>query len=784
MSNILDKKVLDILEFNKIKKMLVDRCFSDMAKEMAERLVPLFDLNKILIKQKETAEAMDLIIRENYLPIDEIKDIRNIIIRASHHGILSCKELFDIANFLCVSEKIKEYSKNYSGILGKLFLKINLMNDFRDEIKNKIDNDRVLDDASENLFVLRKKIRELLIRLKEDLNYLIRTERNKLSDDVICIRNDRYCLMVKQEYKNSFSGIIHEKSSSGVTFFIEPNKIINLNNKLKELYSEEKQEINKILFDLSNKVNCSLLSQNIYAIGNLDFIFAKAKFAIDFKASMPILNDSGYINLKSARHILIDKNKVVPIDIYIGDKNKFNILLITGPNTGGKTAALKTVGLLVLMAQSGLHITAEKDSEISVFKKIFADIGDEQSIEQNLSTFSAHIKNINFILKNADSNSLILLDEPGAGTDPTEGAALAIAILDYFLKLNSKVIATSHFSELKIHASATNGFENASCEFDIKKLLPTYKLLIGIPGESNAIDIAKKIGLNKEIIFQAKNNLKEKNFKFEKAIKDLEIKQKDIKNKSSKIKNILLEIESEKKKFEDEKNKFELKKEHEINKIKLRAVRIIESAEKKSLELMKNYREQNFKIAEQNKTQIKKLKQDINNYATQNYIKYDNKKNIDIKKIKIGAKVFCRSLNKEAFILSLPDSNNKVLVSIGAFKTKIDLKNISQIKESNIKQESKSNDYANINFLNKSYNISNEINIHGYNVDEAIKKVDKYLDDAILARLKTVKIIHGKGTGVLRKAVWNYLKNNNAIENFRIGDYYEGSLGVTIVELK
>jgi len=770
----MQKKFLERLEFDKIIKRLINQCVSDMGKEIASRLVPEKDLIKINKSQNETLEAVNLIFNKGDLPINNLRDIRKILLRVKKHGVLSCRELIYIKEFLNISHNTKKYLQDQENILKNLFDKLSVLLDLKKNIESKIDQEKVLDNASDNILRLRLNIKFSLDKLKESLNELILKEREKLRDNIICVKNNRYCLMIKQEFKNNFSGIVHDKSASGTTVFIEPLKIIDLNNKLKDLYLKEQREINKILFELSQEVflNLDLISQNIYALSYLDFIFAKAKLAIELKANRPVINNSGFIKLIKARSPLIEKNKVVPIDIYIGDE--FKVLLITGPNTGGKTVVLKTVGLLVLMAQSGLHIPACESSQISIFKNIFVDIGDEQSVEQNLSTFSAHIKNINFILKHANQNSLILLDEPGAGTDPVEGAALAIAILDCFLDLNSRVIATSHFSELKAHALLTHGFENASCEFDLKNLAPTYKLLIGTPGKSNAFEIAKKIGLDKNLIKQAEKNISQENIKFENLIKNLDLKTQDLQKKNYESEKLLLDLKTKQEKFDHERDEFNKQKKIELENIKQKAERILDQANKKYLALMKNYREKNFSQCEKINQEIKNLKEKLSEN------KNHDKKNLKINniKLKVGTEVFCEFLNKTGIILSEPDMNNQVLISSGNFKIKVQLESLRLHESKNNKKE-----FLQKNFM-KNYDIRDYIDVHGHNVYDAIKIIDKYIDDAILANLQQVKIIHGKGKDILRKAIKDYLEKNLNIKSFRSGNFGEGELGVTIVELK
>jgi MutS2 family protein len=770
------KKSIYTLEFDKIIQMLCQNAKSIMGKELCNNILPSTDIKFVSKMQNETTEAVSLILKKNYLPLGSIKDIRNILTRTQRNGVLSCEELISIADFLYVSEKLEIYSKNYSGILTDLFSKINCALDLRTEIESKIHNNEILDNASQSLFALRKNIKDLNYSVKEFLNSIIKNSKSILQDNIIVMKNNRYCLAVKNEYKNSFNGIVHDQSSSGSTLFIEPSSIVTLNNKIKKLKMDEEIEINKILEELSNKValNFDLLNQNVYAIGKLDFIFARAQLSISMKASEPILNCNGYINLKKARHPLINPQKVVPLDIYLGDK--FTTLLITGPNTGGKTVSLKTVGLLTIMAQSGLHIPANENSQIAVFENIFVDIGDEQSIEQNLSTFSAHMKNISEITKQANENSLILLDELGSGTDPVEGSALAISILEYFFCLKSRVLVTSHYSELKLYAMITKGVENASCEFDLENLSPTYKLSIGTPGKSNAFEISQKIGLDEKIIENAKKNLSQKDIQFEDIIKNLNKEQEQMEKKKANIDKLLFEAQETKKRFENEITKLNAKKEKEIARAKKTALEIIDLAKEKSTLLLKKYREKDFKTAEKLKVVIDNEREKL---KTNKNIISQNKNLKPIENLNIGNTVFSISMNKNGIVQSLPDANKNVIISIGDLKIKLPISDLKISIQKDDKRDAKQK-----SFIAKSFDISSEIDVRGCNCDEALKLIDKYIDDAIIAKLDKITIIHGKGTGALRKAIADFLEKNNAIKSFRSGNFGEGELGVTVVQLK
>lgn len=778
------KNNLNALEYDRIKLFLEIKAKTEIGKWFCKKLEPSKKTECVKKMLLETREAIKLITQKNNLPLENIEYINMIIKRVNLGGILSCDELFRISVFLEMTKKIKLYFEGYNGVLNDLILKINLLRDLKDELKKKVDMYSVKDYASLNLLNIRNTIKTLDIKIREDLNNIISRSRKLLQDNVFYIKNNRYCLAVKKEFRNNFDGIVHDESMSGATVFIEPKNIIDLNNKIKNLLLDEQREIEVILKDLSIKIknNYKYLLRDIYVLGKLDFIFAKAELAIEMQASEPILNELGYINLKKARHPLIDKKKVVPLDIYLG--KEFIMLLITGPNTGGKTVALKTVGLLTLMAQSGLYIPAEENSEIAVFENIFIDIGDEQSIEQNLSTFSAHIKNVSEIIKQANEKSLILLDELGAGTEPTEGAAISISILEYFLELKARVIVTSHYGELKIFAMTEKRAENASCEFDLKTLTPNYKLQIGTPGKSNAFEISKKIGLDENIILQARKNLNRQNVVFEDVLKKIEDMRLNLEEKEFELKKKLYKLEAEKKEFEITREKFNCEKEKIISLAKEKASKIISDADEKSRLLLKKYRENKFKEAEKINHELKEIKKSLGAEKTGKAL-LKNNEILEKKNIVLGQTLFCISLGQDVIVKSLPDRNNMLNISVGNFLIKVKL---NDLKACDKKQKSDLNK-KNMVSANKYYiaqkktDISPEIDVHGCLCDEAINLIDKYLDDAILANLPQVKIIHGKGTGALKKAIHAYLRDNKYVKEFRSGEFGEGDFGVTIVKL-
>ena len=604
-----------------------------------------------------------------------------------------------------------------------------------------------------------------------------------LQDPVITIRNDRYCVPVKQEYKNAFSGMIHDQSATGATVFIEPMSVVNLNNRIAELLSNEKVEIERILALLSSKVAeyDDLLLSNQEILADLDFVFAKGELSISMKATEPIFNTKGYINIKKARHPLLNPQTVVPTNIYIG--KDFNTLLITGPNTGGKTVTLKTVGLFTLMGQSGLHISAFDNSQLTVFDEVFADIGDEQSIEQSLSTFSSHMTNIVKILDKITNNSLVLLDELGAGTDPTEGAALAISIIQYLHKIGVRTLVTTHYSELKLFALSTEGVENASCEFDVQTLRPTYRLLIGVPGKSNAFAISQRLGLPEFLIEDAKEVLSHEDVKFEDVITDLEINRKSLEIEKEKAEEYRKEAERLRVEAQKQREKLNSQREKIIRKANEEARILISDAKDEADKVLKEIRKLqrigNTKAIEEKRQSLKDKMSKVESKLSKN-----EKKNYNVpEKLVIGDKVKVHSLNQSGVVATLPDKNGNVTVKTGIMKVTVNIKDLSLDQSDSVIMATPKRFASSIK-RKKASNVSAEIDLRGCLADEAIDLVDKYLDDAYLAGVSPVTIIHGKGTGALRKAVHTFLKTNAHVKSFRLGQYGEGESGVTVVELK
>ncbi|MCL1936304.1 MAG: endonuclease MutS2 [Defluviitaleaceae bacterium] len=771
------------LEYAKILEKLEKKAISSSGKNLAINLKPSINVEEIQKNQNETTTAVDMILKKGSLPLGGIKDIAPILYRSYRGGILNISELLWISDFLHVCKKVYNYSikenkDDVYTLLEEYFEEIQLVSSLENKINKCISNETELkDDASTELASLRRQIKQSNTKIKDQLNNIIQSTQYKtmLQDSVVTMRNGRFCVPVKQEYKGSFSGIIHDQSSTGATVFIEPVAVVNLNNKIKELLLAEKEEIDKILKNLSEVVteNHDILKNNLDFITILDLIFAKGELSLEMNAVEPKINTHGYINIEKGRHPLIDKDKVVPLNIYIGDK--FSTLLITGPNTGGKTVSLKILGLFNLMGQAGLHLPCTR-CEISVFDNIFADIGDEQSIEQSLSTFSSHMKNIVKILDLATSKSLVLLDELGAGTDPIEGAALAISILDYLKTNKIRAAVTTHYSQLKVYALTTNDVENASCEFDINTLAPTYKLLIGVPGKSNAFAISKKLGLSENIIAGAKTYLSNDEEKLEDVIADLETSKKTTIIEQERALFYKKEAEKLKQDLEKQRQKFEQKKEKILKKAKEDATEILKSAENHATEIIKEMVAKSTRV---NVHEMDLMRKSISSKIEE--FKPKKKKKKPIKKLSIGDRVFIETLGQTGIVSSLPNSNGEVLIKSGIMKIKANISELSidnsedeQINSPSVKATIKSQ---------KSKNISSTVDIRGTTASDGLEILQKYLDDVYLAGLKQVTIIHGKGSGILRTSVQKYLSKNSNIKSFRAGVFGEGDSGVTVVQI-
>lgn len=772
---------LNKLEFNKILESLAFFAVTNLGKESCINLAPCNNKDEVCNLLKETTEASIFLSRKGVPPLVAICDMSSHFKIINNQGSLSIKQLLDIAHLLKISRELKEYVKtdaidlSFSEIVLKYFEKLYKNPQIESKLFSIILDENTLDDrASEQLYSIRKKERNIEQDIKNKLSSFLNSKY--VQEPIITIRNNRYVIPVKQEFRGDVKGLLHDTSASGSTLFIEPVSVFELNNDLNNLKVEENLEIEKILAELSKQLEpiSNDLGNNIWVISKIDFAFAKAKYANSIDATEPIINSDKIINLKNARHPLIDPNKVVPINIHIGDP--FTSLVITGPNTGGKTVTLKTVGLLTTMAMSGLHIPTSENSSIYVFDNIYADIGDNQSIMESLSTFSSHMTNIISILDNVTSNSLVLLDELGSGTDPVEGSSLAISILEHLSEKDILTIATTHYPEVKNFALMNEKFKNASSEFDLATLSPTYRLLIGVPGKSMAFEICKKLGLNESILDFARSRINTDTLSVEELLKNIYDDKIAIQNEKEKIEAYSKQIEETKKSIDEREAKLDEKENSIIANAKEQARSILLDAKEESNDIIKKL----------NKTssvsEASKLRENLNNKIKDTKLENLSSKSIALEPNSIyeGMPVFVTSLNQEGIIVGKINKSNLVPVQIGSIKTNIPLVNLSQSKQ---KQEAKSSVVKTSSRINKK-NISSEINVIGLNVDEAIFLIDKYLDDASICKLPTVRIVHGKGTGTLRKGIQQFLKTNKHVSTFRYGTYGEGEMGVTIVELK
>lgn len=792
----MNEKALRTLEYNKIIQKLSELAGSSRGKELCASLLPHHELSEITRLQKETSDALSRLLRKGSLSFSGIHDIRPSLMRLKVGSSLGAVELLRISSVLDATLRIKAYGgctgKDEDDIiedsLTEYFGGLEPLIQLSNEIKRCIiSEEEIADDASPALKSIRRSIRITNDKVHSDLSSILNSSKNVLQDNIITMRNGRYCLPVRAEYKNQFQGMIHDQSSTGSTLFIEPMSVVRLNNELRELAIKEKEEIEKILAGLSEMAGeyVDQLYYNYNTITGLDFIFAKATLSKTMKGSEPVFNNKGIINLKKARHPLIDPKQVVPIDIRIG--SDFNMLIITGPNTGGKTVTLKTVGLLTLMGQAGLHIPAYDNSELAVFTEVYADIGDEQSIEQSLSTFSSHMTNIVSILQKADEQSLVLLDELGAGTDPTEGAALAMSILSYLHKRNIRTMATTHYSELKIYALSTEGVLNASCEFDVESLRPTYRLLIGIPGKSNAFAISSKLGLPEHIIEEAGKLIGKQERTFEDLISDLEESRITIEKEQDEIRQYKAEIEKLKQSLAKKSENLEASRACIINEAKEQASMIISEAKEYADESIRKFNRWlqqggNVKDMEEERAKLREKLGDSSDLPIVNAPKSGKK--VDLKTLKIGDSVFVTSLGLRGTVSTLPNSKGDLLVQMGALNSQVNVKDLEAIEDEDDTPKRNVSTKAGKIKMSKSATISPEINLIGKTVDEALALLDKYLDDAYLSHIPKVTIIHGRGTGALRNAVHGFLKKSKYVKSYRIGGFNEGNTGATIVEFK
>lgn len=792
----MNEKVLKTLEYNKIITQLSENSSSILGKELCRKLLPTSDIEEITRLQQETADALSRLLKKGSLSFRGAKDIGPSLKRLDVGATLGITELLNISSLLDCTLRVKAYGRTEEeseGVdsLTDLFNGLEPLTPFNNELKRCIvSEEEISDEASSTLKSIRRSIKITGGQIHDQLNQIVNSNsgRTMLMDNIITMRNGRYCLPVKAEYRSKFPGMIHDQSSSGSTLFIEPMSVVKLNNSIREYEIKEQEEIERILADLSNQAaeHIPALTFNLDALAKLDFIFARANLAKQMKASQPIFNQNGYIHIKKGRHPLIDPKKVVPIDIYLG--KEFHLLIITGPNTGGKTVSLKTVGLFTLMGQAGLHIPAFDGSSLAVFEEVYADIGDEQSIEQSLSTFSSHMTNTVSILNKANENSLVLFDELGAGTDPTEGAALAISILSYLHQRNIRTMATTHYSELKVYALTTEGVENACCEFSVETLQPTYRLLIGIPGKSNAFAISSKLGLSDAIIEDAKERITTEDQKFEDLLTDLEDKRVTIEKEQEEIRRYREETEALREKLKEKSAKMESSKERILREANEEARRILQEAKDYADNAIKQYNKWglesglNKEMENQRNALRDRLKETDSSLIKKNKIK--DRKNNKPEDFKLGDSVFVTSLNLKGTISSLPNAKGDCFVQMGILRSQVNISDLELIDEPEITGPNLQKTGSGKIKMNKTFQISPELNIIGKKVDEALPVVEKYLDDAYLAHLPQVTIIHGRGTGALKNAVHGLLKRTKYVKTFRVGGFGEGDHGVTIVQFK
>lgn len=793
----MNTKVLTTLEYTKIIDLLTEKADSEPGKKLCRELVPSTDLSAIRTAQRETKDALARLFRIGSTSFGSNRDLGFSIRSLEIGSSLSMSELLKLASFLDNVSRIKTYGKKEredlpNDSLDAYFEGLTPMTQLANEINRCIlSEEEMADDASPRLKSIRRSKLSTNEKIHIQLTSMVNgAYRTFLQDAVITMRDNRYCIPVKAEYKSQVSGMVHDQSSTGSTFFIEPAAVVNLNNQLKELDLQEQEEIEVILGDLSSQaaVHTSELAADQKIMTTLDFIFAKAKLAMEQNATEPIFNTEHYIQIRKGRHPLLDKKKAVPIDVRLG--KDFDLLVITGPNTGGKTVSLKTVGLFTLMGQAGLHIPALDRSELSIFSEVYADIGDEQSIEQSLSTFSSHMTRVVHILQHADADSLCLFDELGAGTDPTEGAALAIAILNYLHDRGIRTMATTHYSELKIYALSTNFVENACCEFDVETLRPTYRLLIGIPGKSNAFAISSKLGLSDEIINAAKEQISKEDESFEDVIADLEQSRVTIEKEQQEIAEYKERIRTLQEQLQKKNEKIDQAKDKILRDANEKARAILQEAKDVADETIRDF---NKAGASADIKELEKKRQKVRDKINEkngklalgnNQKKPANQKTVDPKKLKKGDSVKIISMNLKGIVNTLPDARGNLFVQCGIMRMQTNINDLVPVKEETITAPALQRTNTGKLKMSKSFSVSSEINLLGCTVDEAIAKLDKYLDDAYLAHLPSVRVVHGKGTGALRSAVQSHLKRLKYVKEYRLGEYGEGDAGVTIVTFK
>lgn len=789
----MNEKVLRVLEYHKIIARLTEKASSEPGKKLASALLPMTDLDEIQAAQTQTADALSRLFARGSTSFGSNRDLGMSLKSLEVGSVLSIAELLRIASFLENVNRIKAYGRRErddipGDSLDVWFDMLEPLTPLAGEINRCIlSEEEIADDASPALKHIRRSMAVTNDRIHSQLNSMINGSlRTYLQDAVVTMRDNRYCIPVKSEYKSQVPGMVHDQSSTGSTFFIEPAAVVNLNNELKELSIREKEEIEAVLASLSAQAAAYTreLAADQDAMTNLDFIFAKASLAMEQNAVMPLFNTEHQIHIRKGRHPLIDKKQVVPVDILLGID--FDLLIITGPNTGGKTVALKTAGLLSLMGQAGLHIPAMDRSQLSVFREIYADIGDEQSIEQSLSTFSSHMTSIVSILREADADSLCLFDELGAGTDPTEGAALAISVLDHLHGRGIRTMATTHYSELKVYALSTPFVENACCEFDVETLRPTYRLLIGIPGKSNAFAISTRLGLPDYIIEDAKRHITQDKESFEDLLANLENSRITIEKEQAEIEAYKREIQTLKERLESKQEKIDQSRDRIIREANEEAREILQNAKELADETIRTFQ----KAGNASIKDLEKSRRRVNEKISEKNEKLSLKaeapshKALKPNQIKLGDSVKIVSMGLKGTVSSLPDKNGRLFVQCGIIRSQVSLNDLVLLEEETVRTEKMQRSSSGKLKMSKSYSVSTEINLLGKTVDEAIFELDKYLDDAYLAHLPNVRIVHGKGTGALRKAVQNYLRKNKTVKSFRQGEFGEGDAGVTIAEFK
>lgn len=793
---VMNQKALSSLEYPKIIERLTEKASSPMGKELCRKLQPSTDINKIRLMQTQTKDALTRLFQKGSVSFGSVKDIRGSLKRLEIGSSLGIMEILSVCALLENTSRVKAYSRGDrsdlpSDSLDSMFEQLAPLTPLSSEIRRCIlSEDEISDDASPALRQVRRNMKVTNDRIHTQLSGLVNgNARTYLQDSVITMRNGRYCIPVKAEYKGQVPGMIHDQSSTGSTLFIEPMAVVKLNNNMRELELQEQKEIEIILAGLSEQIaeEREAIALNLELMVQLDFIFARAGLAMDMNGSEPVFNEEGRVLLKKARHPLIPKKKVVPIDIRLGDD--FDLLIITGPNTGGKTVSLKTVGLLTLMGQAGLHIPALDRSELAIFHEIYADIGDEQSIEQSLSTFSSHMTNIVSFLEKADSRSLVLFDELGAGTDPTEGAALAISILSYLHDKGIRTMATTHYSELKVYALSTPGVENACCEFSVETLRPTYRLLIGIPGKSNAFAISSKLGLSDQIIERAKEQISEQDESFEDVLSSLEENRVTIENERLEIARYKEEIKTLKAQLESRQEKLDAQRDRILRQANEEAHKVLEEAKEyadQTMKLFHKFQKNNVDTSavERERQELRKRMNKAEKNMSDRQETKKPKKQLTAKDIRPGDSVKVLSMNLKGTVGSRPDSKGFLFVQMGIIRSKVHLSDLELVDEPVITTPSLQKTGAGKIRMSKSASVSTEINLLGRTVDEAIAELDKYLDDAYIAHLKSVRVVHGKGTGALRKGIHDYLRRQKHVSSFRLGEFGEGDAGVTIVDFK